>query len=102
MKKINQFVFGALVGLAAGYTLATQINNSKPISPEKALDKVKKALKNKLSIEGSWIQMVPEKLENDLLEYTVYKGGITANEHNRIQHYDFAVDAKTGTIIELK
>jgi predicted small secreted protein len=100
--KINRFVFGALFGLAAGYTLATQINNHKRITPEQALNNVKKALKNKLSIEGSWIQMVPEKLESDLLEYTVYKGGITANEQNRIKHYDFAVDAKTGTIIELK
>jgi predicted small secreted protein len=100
--KINQFVVGALFGLTAGYTLATQINKHKRITPEQALNNVKKALKNKLSIEGSWIQMVPEKLENDLLEYTVYKGGITANEQNRIIHYDFAVDAKTGAIIELK
>lgn len=99
--KVNQFLVGALLGLAAGYTLANQLNK-KEITPEKALHNVKKAVKDKLSIEGSWIQMFPEIMKNNLLEYDVYKGGITASEHNRIRHYDFAVDAKTGAILELK
>lgn len=99
--KISKFVTGTIVGLAAGFTIANQMNK-REITPEKALHNVKKALKDKLAIEGSWIQMFPEKIDNDLLEYTVYRGGITSNEHNRIHHYDFAVDTKTGAILELK
>ncbi|MFA8439245.1 PepSY domain-containing protein [Pueribacillus sp. YX66] len=100
--RINKYVTGAIVGLAAGFIVANQINK-REITPEKALHNVKHALKDKLAIEGSWIQMFPEKMEkNDLLEYTVYRGGVTSNEHNRIQHYDFTVDAETGAIIELK
>ncbi len=99
--KSGKFIAGALLGLAAGFTLANRMNK-KDITPEKALRNVKKALHDRLEIEGSWIQMHPEKLNSGLLEYTVYRGGITSNEQNRIKHYDFAVDAKTGTIIELK
>lgn len=99
--KISNFVTGALVGLAAGILVTNQMNK-KDVSPEKALHNVKNALKDKLTIEGSWIQMIPEKMENNLLEFTVYRGGITSNEHNRIHHYDFAVDTKTGAILELK
>lgn len=99
--RISKFITGAIVGLAAGFTIANQMSKRK-ITPERALHNVKEALSNKLAIEGSWIQMFPEKMEDDLLEYTVYRGGITANEHNRILHYDFAVDTKTGAIIELK
>lgn len=99
--KINKFLTGTLFGLATGFAIANQLNKRR-ISPEKALHNVKNALDDQLVIEGSWIQMTPEKMSNGLLEHMVYRGGITSNEQNRINHYDFAVDAKTGTVLEVK
>ncbi len=99
--KNNKFLVGTLVGIVTGAAIAYQWSK-RDISPEQALHNVKKELKQKLAIEGSWIQMIPETMETDLLNYTVYRGGITSNQNNRIHHYDFAVDTKTGAILELK
>lgn len=99
--KINQFLAGTLVGIVTGAAVAYQCNK-RDVSPEQALHNVKKELKNTFDIEGSWIQMIPETMETDLLNYTVYRGGITSRQNNRIHHYDFAVDTKTGAILELK
>ncbi|PWA09486.1 hypothetical protein DCC39_12985 [Pueribacillus theae] len=99
--KVYSFLAGTALGLIAGLTISKQLED-KGITPEKALKKVKDELKGKLAIEGSWIQMIPEKLQNDKLEYTVYRGGLTSNEENNVTYYDFAVDTKTGAILEFK
>ena len=98
--KLKHLIASTAVGFAAGWLISKQIQE-KDLPPEKALHRVKHQLKGKLAIEGSWIQMVPEKLKKDKLEYTVYRGGITSKEDNVTKHYDFAVDSKTGTILEL-
>lgn len=98
--KTKGFLAGTLLGFAAGM-FAAKLVQTKALSPEQALKRVKSALRDQLNIEGSWIQMKPEQLQKNKLTYTVYQGGLTSNEGHIVKHYDFAVDVKSGTIIDL-
>ncbi|WP_209124045.1 PepSY domain-containing protein [Alkalihalobacillus sp. BA299] len=98
---MKRFAIGIGVGLAAGLLLRSKLEQDL-ISPEKALKQVKNKLSHSFNVTGSWIHMIPETWDKNQLEYTVYRGGVTAStEHDKSLQYDFIVDAKTGTILDV-
>lgn len=92
---------GLAGGAAIGYALA-RLQSSGELSPEKALQQVKKAAKKELSLDGAWIYLTPQPFNKNHLSYNVYKGGLTAKDDGGIRHYDFVADAKTGTVLNLE
>ncbi|WP_369902238.1 PepSY domain-containing protein [Bacillus manliponensis] len=93
---------GIGIGFAAGYVVANKIQEQAHISSDKALKMVKEAFENKGEITGSWVHMVPETFEKYDLTYDVYRGGITTALDDIQERFEFLVDAKTGTILEIK
>jgi predicted small secreted protein len=88
------------LGIAIGLLVQKQLDD-KTLSAEKALSKVKQAVKQKHQIDGSWIHMTPEQIERHGLDYDVYKGGLTLTKNDQVKHYDFTADAETGSVLEL-
>jgi predicted small secreted protein len=94
----KKFLFGASVGALTSLLLQKQFSNEY-ISAEKALKQVKGAFKEKGKIEGSWIYTEVERYDHDGVNSDVYRGGISRQLEDELQHYDFIVNAKTGTLI---
>lgn len=88
------------LGVSIGWVLSKQLENN-TLSAEKALSKVKAAVGQSNHIDGSWIHMTSQSLERYGLDYEVYKGGVTLTQNDTVKHYDFTVDANTGTVLEL-
>ncbi|WP_100405148.1 PepSY domain-containing protein [Bacillus solitudinis] len=97
---IKRLLLGIGIGLAAGYILRPTISGDK-ISPEQALKQVKKTLTSTYDIQGSWIHMIPEQLERHQIPYEVYRGGVSIKDESGTLQYEFLVDTKTGTLLEL-
>ncbi|OLO40473.1 hypothetical protein BTR23_06825 [Alkalihalophilus pseudofirmus] len=98
---MKRFAVGIGVGLVAGLLLSSKLGKEL-ISPERALKQVKDKLSHSFNVTGSWIHMVPESWNKNQLEYTVYRGGLTTStENDEHLQYDFIVDAKTGTILDV-
>jgi predicted small secreted protein len=100
----KKVLVGVGIGLGAGVganMLVQKKLEKKYVKPEDALSTVKDAFKRKGEISGSWIHMIPEEYERFGLTYEVYRGGITAKEDDTPVRYEFLVDAKTGTIIDV-
>ncbi|WP_017726530.1 PepSY domain-containing protein [Halalkalibacterium ligniniphilum] len=98
---IKRFALGVGIGLAAGLLLQPTVTSDK-ISPERALKLAKKALAPKIAITGSWIHMLPEKIERNNLEYTVYRGGISSSTDEGTVQYEFLVDMNSGAVLDLQ
>jgi predicted small secreted protein len=98
---IKRFVAGLGIGLAAGYLLGHTLKCEK-ISPEKALKEVKKAVSQTYAISGSWIHMIPETVERNNISYTVYRGGLSTTTKEGTNQYEFIVDTKSGTLLDLQ
>ncbi|MCT8137319.1 PepSY domain-containing protein [Anaerobacillus sp. CMMVII] len=96
----KRFLLGAGVGFIVGAVLKDQMTKEL-ISPEKALRVVKQKLGKQGVIEGSWIHMIPESYEKNLLDYTVYRGGVSCTIEGEFYQFDFIVDGNTGAILEL-
>lgn len=87
------------LGVLGGYILQRQLNEGS-ISPEKALKSVKATVRQKHTVDGSWVHMQPETVEKYGLDYDAYRGGITVSTDNQVKHFNFLVDAGTGTVLE--
>jgi|SRR5690606_17029479 len=96
----NKFFLGFGVGFAGALLLKQALSES-TIPGDKALKIAKEAFKKNGPIDGSWIQMNPESYEKSGIEYQVYKGGISRNSNQESRQYEFIMDAKTGSIIEV-
>ncbi|RXI98601.1 hypothetical protein DS745_20000 [Anaerobacillus alkaliphilus] len=96
----KRFLLGAGIGFVVGAVLKDQLTKEL-ISPEKALRVVKQKLNKQGVVEGSWIHMIPESYEKNLLDYTVYRGGVSCTIEGDFYQFDFIVDGHTGTILEL-
>ncbi|MEM5608731.1 PepSY domain-containing protein [Bacillus toyonensis] len=94
-------VAGLGVGFATGYFVANKVQEQSHISSEKALKMVKQALNHKGEITGSWVHMVPETFEKYDVAYEVYRGGLTTMLDDIQERFEFLVDAKTGTVLEV-
>lgn len=98
---LKRIAIGIGIGFIAGLVVRSNFSKEN-ISPEKALRIVKQKLKDQVTIDGSWIHMIPESFSKDQLNYTVYRGGISSTAENENIQFDFIVDAETGTILELQ
>lgn len=87
------------IGVLAGYVLNKKVKESTMITPEQALKVAKAKFAVNGEIEGSWIHTKQENFRKNGLSYNVYQGGLTLNEQGEIHHYEFLVDADTGTIL---
>lgn len=67
-------------------------------NPNKVINEVKTYF---MHVVGSYILEEPTTYEKDNTVYTVYRGGITTFNSDRFTYYDFYVDAKIGTVIDI-
>ncbi|GHH97333.1 PepSY domain-containing protein [Neobacillus kokaensis] len=98
----KSFIVGAAVGILSGYAAREIFSNNSKVSPEKVLENVKKQFTQKGPITGSWIHMAVEPYEIHDIHYQVYKGGISKNIDGVNEQYEFAADASTGTLIDVR
>ncbi|MBS4191668.1 hypothetical protein KHA94_15870 [Bacillus sp. FJAT-49705] len=96
----KSFILGVGVGLASGYAARELLAQKTTVSPEKALANAKNAFKKAGPISGSWIQMQSEKYEKGHLKYDIYRGGISRQEGDRVEQYEFIADTGTGLILD--
>lgn len=101
--KCKDFLAGVLTGIAAGIVVKETIDRMNPyISADAVLNDVKDEFKKEGPIDGSWIVMKTEAFENNMISMDVYRGGISRIKNGELEQYEFAANAKTGTIVELK
>ncbi|THE14800.1 hypothetical protein E1I69_03000 [Bacillus timonensis] len=96
----NKFLLGFGVGFASALLLKEALSDSL-IPGDKALKLAKEAFKKNGPIDGSWIQMNPENYSKSGIQYQVYKGGISRKLNQESHQYEFVIDAKTGSILEV-
>lgn len=96
----NKFFLGFGVGFASALLVKEALSDS-TIPGDKALKLAKEAFKKNGPIDGSWIQMNPEDYTKSGLHYQVYKGGISRKLNHESHQYEFIMDAKTGSILEV-
>lgn len=97
----KKFLLGVGIGVA-GALLVNEVRERSLVPADAALKSVKEAFKKKGPIDGSWIHMVPETMMKNQFEYQVYRGGITRTVDSQQEQYEFIVDAKTGTLLDLQ
>ncbi len=100
--KVNNFLAGVLTGVAAGIVVSETIDRlNKNVSADTVLNTVKEAFKTEGPIDGSWIVMKTEPFQNNVISMDVYRGGISRINNGELEQFEFAADAKTGTVVEL-
>lgn len=100
--KCKDFLAGILTGVAAGIVVKEAIERTNPyVSADAVLNGVKEEFKKEGPIDGSWIVMKTEPFENKIISMDVYRGGISRVMNGELEQYEFAADAKTGTVVEL-
>lgn len=97
----KRFAVGVGVGFLAGYLLRPRLEKEF-ISPELAFKMAKAEIAEKMPITGSWIHTLPEKIERNHLDYTVYRAGITTTINDESQYFDLILDARTGAILDFQ
>lgn len=95
------FLIGAAAGAAAAVLIQKQTSESKNTPPEKVLKQIKELFKQQGPINGSWIQMKPEDYAHNGFQVLVYKGGISRPGKTGNEQFEFAADAKTGTLLNV-
>jgi predicted small secreted protein len=99
--KWRNLIFAGLAGAAVGYAVTKK--QTEWLSPEKALKMLKEKAIQNYNISGSWILVNRENTSVFGLPYTVYKGGFSDSSYgNAPVHYEFLIDAKTGTLLQLE
>lgn len=97
--KASKWILAGVTGFAAGYIVAKQ--TSRTLTPERALKLVKSKAKEEFKVTGSWIGVNPEEMNRFGLPHLVYKGGLSSSLNASLVQYDFIVDAKTGSILDI-
>jgi predicted small secreted protein len=91
-----------LTGVAAGVVVSESIDRmNQNVSADSVLNTIKDAFKNEGPIDGSWIVMKTEPFTNNVITMDVYRGGISRIKEGELEQFEFAADAKTGTVVEL-
>ena len=100
--KIRDYMMGLGTGVVIG-VIASQFANKIDVnrSAELVLKDIKNSFKQEGPIDGSWIFMSPEPLQKEAVKLNVYKGGISRMKNGELEQFEFAADAKTGTVVEL-
>ncbi len=100
--KVKDFLAGVLTGVAAGVVVNEAIDRAnRNVAADSVLDTVKSAFKNEGPIDGSWILMKTEPFTNNVITMDVYRGGISRIKDGELEQFEFAADAKTGSVVEL-
>ena len=100
--KLKDFLAGVLTGVAAGVIVSESIDRmNQNVSADSVLNTIKDAFKNEGPIDGSWIVMKTEPYSNNVITMDVYRGGISRIKEGVLEQFEFAADAKTGTVVEL-
>lgn len=100
--KLKEFAAGVLTGAAAGLVVKEAVDRANSAVPaEQVLKTVKDAFKKEGPIDGSWIVMKTEPFTNNVISMNVYRGGVSRIKNGVLEQYEFAADAKTGTVVEL-
>ncbi|MCU9614247.1 PepSY domain-containing protein [Caldibacillus lycopersici] len=99
--KFKGLIIGVAAGVAASLLTKSIVARNHLFSSEEVLQNMKNMLKDNGKIIGSWIMTKPETLEKNASAYQVYRGGITREDENRQTDYEFVIDAKSGSILEL-
>lgn len=100
--KLCDFLVGVVTGVAVAYVVketSTRVNPNK--NPNAVLEDIKNEFKKDGAIDGSWIYMQPETFKKENITIPVYKGGISRVEDGEAVNFEFAADAKSGTIVDL-
>lgn len=101
--KIKDFCAGLLTGIAAGFVVNEMLDRVNPyVSPDLALNNVKETFLKEGPIDGSWVVMKTEPFQNGLINLEVYRGGVSRIVDGVFEQYEFAADATTGTVVEIK
>ncbi|ARF13306.1 hypothetical protein CSV75_00900 [Sporosarcina sp. P18a] len=100
--RVKDFLAGILTGVAAGVVVNEAFNRyNEEVPADNVLKKVKDAFKEEGPIDGSWIVMKPEPYTNHVISMDVYRGGVSRMKDGKLEQFEFAADAKTGTVVEL-
>src|SRR5690606_33842739 len=100
--RVKDFLAGILTGVAAGVVVNEAFNRyNEEVPADNVLKKVKDAFKEEGPIDGSWIVMKPEPFTNHVISMDVYRGGVSRMKDGKLEQFEFAADAKTGTVVEL-
>lgn len=100
--KVKDFLAGVLTGVAAGIVVNEAIDRAnRNVGADSVLNTVKSAFKNEGPIDGSWILMKTEPYTNSVITMDVYRGGISRIKDGELEQFEFAADAKTGSVVEL-
>lgn len=100
--KVKDFLAGVLTGVAAGIVVNEAIDRAnRNVAADSVLNTVKTAFKNEGPIDGSWIVMKTEPFTNNVITMDVYRGGISRIKDGELEQFEFAADAKTGSVVEL-
>lgn len=86
-----------ITGYAAGYLLA-----DRGLSSQQVLQHVINTFEANGEIIGTWINKHPEKYNNLATPLRVYHGGFRQQVSYEILTYEFYVDRRTGTVVELQ
>ncbi|MCQ6266621.1 PepSY domain-containing protein [Fictibacillus sp. WQ 8-8] len=97
--KASKWILAGVAGFAAGYVAAKRAPQN--LTPEKALKLVKSQTKDEFMVTGSWISVHPEEVKRFGLPFTVYKGGLSSTLNSTLTQFDFIIDAKTGTLLDI-
>lgn len=101
--KLRDFLVGVATGLAAAVIIKETSSRISPYVPaNNVLNNIKEQFKQQAPIDGSWIYMKTEEFNNGISTFPVYRGGISTIVDGETKSYEFAADAKTGVIVELK
>lgn len=100
--KMKEFISGVLTGVAAGIVINETIDRvNRNVPADSVLNTVKDAFKKEGPIDGSWIVMKTEPYTKNVISMDVYRGGISRIKDGDLEQFEFAADAKTGTVVEL-
>ena len=100
--KLRDFLLGVVTGIAATYIIKEVSEKVNPYkNANNVLEDIKDAFKAQGPIDGSWIFMEPQTFHKENIEIPIYKGGISRVEQGETVNFEFAADARTGTVVDL-
>lgn len=100
--KLKEFLAGILTGVAAGIIVNEAIDRvNQNVAADSVLNTVKDAFKTEGPIDGSWIVMKTEPFQNNVISMDVYRGGVSRIKDGKLEQFEFAADARTGTVVEM-
>lgn len=94
-------VFGFVFSLLLGFLIHSEVSKRQTISADTILENLKNHFREEGPIDGSWIEMTKVPWKKFAYETSVYYGGISRVEENKLVQYEFIADAYTGSLIDI-